>query len=106
MQKIKFKIILITFIVLTSISNISLASQEEILESQSETLNIKEFVSEANKYTEEVFSGIDVGDLMDDAIKGNIDNKTIISKILSLFGKEIRETIKIIRKYSNCYCHT
>lgn len=106
MQKIKFKIILITFIVLTSISNISLASQEEILESQSETLNIKEFVSEANKYTEEVFSDIDVGDLMDDAIKGNIDNKTIISKILSLFGKEIRETIKIIRKYSNCYCHT
>lgn len=97
MQKIKLKIILIIFILITSVSNISLASQEEILESQSETLNIKGFVSEANKYTEVAFSGIDVGDLMNDAIKGNIDNKTILSKIFSLFGKEIRETIKIIR---------
>lgn len=97
MQKIKLKIILITFILIISISNISLASQDEILQSQKETLNIKGFVNEANKYTEDAFSGMDIGDLMNDAIKGNIDNKTIISKILSLFGKEIRETIKIIR---------
>lgn len=106
MQEIKIKIILIIFIVISSISNISLATQEEILESQSETLNIKEFVNQANKYTEDAFSGIDVGDLMNDAIKGNIDNKTIISKILSLFGKEVKETIKIIRKHSSSNCGT
>ncbi len=106
MQKIKVKIVLITFILIISISNISLASQDEILQSQKETLNIKGFVSEANKYTEVAFSGMNIEDLMNDAIKGNIDNKTIISKILSLFGKEIRETIKIIRKYSGSYCNT
>ena len=106
MQKIKIKIILVIFILITSISNISLATQEEILESQSGTLNIKEFVSQANKYTEDAFSGIDVEGLMNDAIKGNIDNKTIISKILNLFGKEVKETIKIIRKHSSSNCDT
>ena len=106
MQKIKLKTILLIFILIMGISNVSLASTEEILETQSETLNIKEFVNEANKYTNEAFSGIDVGNLLSDAIKGNIDNKTILSKIFNLFGKEVRETIKIIRKYSGDYCYT
>lgn len=54
----------------------------------------------------EVFSGINLNDLMSDAIKGNIDNKTIFSKIINLFGKEVRETITIVRKYHRGYCST
>ena len=96
MQKIKKKISAIIFIIIICISNITFATQEEILESQSETLNIKEFVSEANKYTKDVFSGIDAKDLINDAIKGDIDNKTLFSKIISLLGKEVTETIKIV----------
>lgn len=73
------------------------ASQEEILQSQSETLNIKDFVSKANEYTKETFEGVDASTLLNDAISGKIDNQTLISKILNLFGKEVKETIKIIR---------
>lgn len=54
----------------------------------------------------EVFSGINLNDLMSDAIKGNINNKTIFSKIINLFGKEVRETITIVRKYYCSYCST
>ena len=54
----------------------------------------------------EVFSGINLNDLMSDAIKGNIDNKTIFSKIISLFGKEVRQTITIVREYYCSYCST
>lgn len=43
---------------------------------------------------------------MSDAIKGNIDNKTIFSKIINLFGKEVRQTIAIVRKYYCGYCST
>ena len=82
------------------------ASQEEILKSQSESLNISGFLSEANKYTKEAFSGLDVNELMNSAIKGNVDNKTILSKILSLFGSEIGKTLKIIRKYYCSNCNT
>jgi len=97
MQKIKKRILVIIFMVVIWISNISFATQEEILNSQAENLNIKGFVSEANKYTKDVFEGVDASDLINDAIKGEIDNKTLIEKILGLFGKEVTQTLTIVR---------
>lgn len=105
-QKTKILKIFIIFIVFFIIKSPCLASQEEILKSQSETLNISGFVNEANEYTKDVFSGLDVNELMNNAIKGNVDNKTILSKILSLFGSEIGKTLTIIRKYYYSYCNT
>lgn len=97
-------IILILFIFFFTLSPPCLATKEEILKSQSETLNINEFVQQANKYTKEVFDGIDTKDLLNEAIQGKIDNKTIFNKVINLFGKEVKDTIKIIRKYyCNCY---
>lgn len=97
------KILGICFFLLYIVSPFVVASsQEEILQSQSDTLNIKDFVSKANEYTKETFGGVDAGTLLNEAISGKIDNQTLISKIFSLFGKEIKETIKIIRKH---YCH-
>ena len=77
-------------------TNKSIATTEEVLQGQKDTLHIKDFAKEANEYTKDVFSGIDVDDLINSAIQGKIDNKTIISKILNLFGKEVIQTIKII----------
>lgn len=93
------------FFIFMAISNATLATQEEILATQSETLNIKGFVSEADKYTEEVLDDMSVDTLLNDAIIGKIDNSGIINKIIGLLGKEVKETIKIIRKYyCNNYC--
>lgn len=57
MKKQKKKIIKILFLFITFFLIITpcSASQEEILKSQSETLNIKGFVTEANKYTRRSF---------------------------------------------------
>lgn len=99
MKKRKTKIIklLILIILFFLIQPPVCATQEEILQTQSETLNIKEFVSKANQYTKDVFNDIDAENLLNDAITGKIDNQTIFKKILNLFGKEVKETIKIIR---------
>lgn len=105
-QKTKLLIIFITFITFFIIRSPCFASKEEILKSQSESLNISGFLSEANKYTKEAFSDLDVNELMNNAIKGNVDNKTILGKILSLFGSEIGKTLKIIRKYCQRNCNT
>lgn len=91
------KRILIIFFILISISSVTLATQEEILQTQSETLNIKEFVSEANKYTEEVFGNTNANVLLNNAIKGKIDNSGIINKIIGLLGNEVKEAITVIR---------
>lgn len=105
-QKKKILKILILWITFFLIAHPIYASQEEILQTQSEMLNIKGFVNQANHYTEDVFEDIDIGTLLNDAIGGKIDNQTILSKILTLFGKEIKDTIKIIRKYYRHYYYT
>ena len=106
-KRIFVKVIFLFLILMLMPINISsYATQEEILQSQSETLNIKEFVSNANKYTKDVFEGVDAGTLLNEAISGKIDNKTIFTKILSLFGEEVKDTLKIIRKHHCYYSNT
>ncbi len=105
-QKRKILKILILLIAFFLMTNPCYASQEEILQSQSEMLNIKDFVSQANQYTKDVFQDMDIGKLLNDAIIGKIDNQTVFSRIINLFGKEITQTIKIIRKYYCYYCYT
>lgn len=95
------KKIAILFFILISINTTIHATTEEVLTSQSETLNIKQFVSEADKYTKDIFEDIDINTLLNDAIKGEINNSNIISKIIGIFGKEIKQTIGIIRKYNS-----
>ena len=91
-MKIK-KIILILLMIL-SINTVSMATQDEILSSQSDKLNIKKFVDEANNYTKDSFEDLDINEILNNALKGDINNKTILEKILSLFGKEIGQTLK------------
>ncbi len=106
MQKRKIIKIFVVFFLFTCFCNNSVATQEEILQNQQESLNIKWFVEEANNYTKDAFSDVNANDLMNDAIKGQIDNKTLLNKILNLFGKEIRQTLQIVREYCCNYCYT
>lgn len=69
---------------------------DNILETQQEGLNIKEFVTQANKYTEEVFKDIDFSDFLNDAIKGDINNEKIVKGIFSLLGEEVIDTIRVM----------
>lgn len=83
-----------TFLLLVSnLINMSLAKGEqninyEIIESQKESLDVQGFVKEANKYTEDVFSNTDIGELLNSAITGKINNKKIFISIWNLFGNE------------------
>lgn len=98
--------IILVFLVFLQITTICYGTSEEILQSQSDMLNIKEFVTQANKYTEESFDGLDAGALLKEAIQGNIDNQTILQKIGKLFGKEIKDTLRTIRNYYCYYCYS
>ena len=52
------------------------------MKSQQEALNINSFIQEADKYTQDVYEDLDMGELFTSAITGNIDNGTIINSIL------------------------
>ena len=91
------KIFVIFLYLICIISKPVVATENEILSSQQEELNISEFINETKKYTKNVLTDIDIGDMFNSALVGKIDNQKILSKILNIFGKEIKEAITILR---------
>ena len=97
------KILIIIIVILTSLIPNTYAEDtsaenvdtEAILESQSETLGISSFIEEADKYKNDEFD-FDVGDLITEAIKGEIDNESIGQKILNILFSQVGEAIKSI----------
>lgn len=62
-------------------------SEEEILKTQQDNLNIDDFIKEADTYTKNVYEDIDMGELFTSAISGNIDNESILKSILHSAGR-------------------
>ncbi len=91
----KKAIIFFVFLILC-IGNQSIATDGEIIQSQKDSLKISSFIEEAQKYTKEIFPDIDMDNLLSSAINGNIDNNGIFKGIFNLFGKEVKDTIKIL----------
>lgn len=91
---LKIIILTILFIQIFSIKTFATSTEEEMINSQKETFGINSFIENANKYTGEFFEGIDINSMLNSAIKGKIDNKTIYKKILNLLGKEVKTGIK------------
>ena len=100
-MKRRFTIFLIAFLFIFFISPISYAeeetaSQEEILSSQKDSLNISSFIKEAQKYTTDTFEDLDLGELFSSAITGNVDNETLLKAFSKMIGKEVVSCINIL----------
>lgn len=100
-MKRKFTIFLTAFLFIFFISPISYAeeetaSQEEILSSQQDSLNIASFIKEAQKYTTDTFEDLDLGELFSSAITGNVDNETLLKVFSKMIGKEVVSCINVL----------
>lgn len=67
---------------------------ENGLESQEKTFGISSFIQNSKQYTGEFFEDIDISDILNSAIKGEIDNSNIYKKILSKLGNEVQNGVK------------
>ena len=102
MKKQKKKIIFIFIVMVGIILNCTLSYctnntdniDEETMKSQQETFGISSFIENARQYTGEFFEDIDINDVFNSAIKGEIDNSNIYKKILNLLGNEVQTGIK------------
>ena len=107
-KKIFAKIIFIVLILifyLNSTNSIAIENQNEInsesklqedinseLSEQEENFGINSFLVNSKKYTGDFFDDIDIKDILNSAIKGEIDNKSIAAKIFKKAWK--RSTIR------------
>ena len=67
--------------------------ENEIL-SQEETFGISSFIQNSKQYTGDFFDDIDIGKILNSAIKGEVDNTNIYKTILNKLGKEVKTGIK------------
>lgn len=64
------------------------------VENQEKTFGINSFIQNSKKYTGDFFEDIDIGEILNSAIKGEIDNTNIYRKVLSKLGKEVQTGLK------------
>jgi len=96
-QMKKITIVLLLFLLLIIPTTIyATETTNEVIDEQKSSLNIQKFIDEANKYTTNVSPELNAESLLTSAIKGDVNNNTIASRILSLFGSEIVDALKLL----------
>lgn len=101
------KIITLFFILILVILQMQCCyATDEIINSQIETLNISSIIKEGEDYTNDVFPDIDLNELLNSTLTGKVNNNNIFKNILSLFTKELINTITTLRNCFNNNCYT
>ena len=78
-------------------TSISIAdTEDEVINSQMDSFNISNFIDEANKYSNDILKDIDIQELLNNAIKGELDTNQILKNIFPLLGTEIKEALKVM----------
>ncbi len=89
------RILLIMAILIFIIPYNSLAS-EDILESTQEILDISSFISEAQKYTEDIFDDMNFSEVLNSAMSGELNGTSIAKRLFDLLGIELKAQITMV----------
>lgn len=89
-------ILLIGFIPCISYAEDEKVDTDVVLKSQQDSLNISSFLKEVEKYTSSTYQDINVKELFNSALTGNIDNGKLFKGVLGLLGKEIASSVTVL----------
>lgn len=92
MKKI-LQIAIIIIILLTN-KSYSVSDTNEVLKGQKEEFKIQTFLESAKEFTGDFFDDIDLSNIFEEAIKGNVNNKKLAKSFFRIFGKEVSTNLK------------
>ena len=88
------KIIFVFLILLLTLIPQSNATNEQTIEEQKNTFEINQFINNSEEYVNKDFmQQEDLNSLLNSAIKGQVNNKNIFTKIFGIFGKEFKNSM-------------
>ena len=91
------KVILIFILVLMLLPNRAFAeTEEEIMKTTQDKFNISGFIKEAEQYLGQNFKDINLTDMLNQAIQGKVDNKSLSKIVMKLIGEEVISSLKIL----------
>lgn len=92
MKHIKIFIIVIIIISIPCVAHAS----DDVLEEQKSMLYISDFINEANKYSKETFPNLDMGEVLNSAIKGEVKGDFWKKIVFNILGKEVSNAIRTL----------
>ena len=95
MKKIIYILISVIFLLYLTMPT-SIANEEETLEEKQEEFGISEFIKQADEYSGEFFEDIDMNEILENAIKGEVDNQTLFKKVLDVLGGELVDGLTVL----------
>lgn len=97
-QQTKKLIILFLMILfaIVPVSNTYAIDNDNTIKQQQEEFGIQDFIKNAKQYTGDFFDEIDIGEVLNDAIEGQVDNSTLLKRIINLLGSEVITSLKAI----------
>lgn len=95
MKKIIYILISVIFLLNLTMPT-SNANEEETLQEQQEEFGIHEFIEQADEYSGEFFEDMDMNEILENAIQGEVDNQTLFKKVLSLLGGELVDGLTVL----------
>ena len=95
MKKIIYILISVIFLLNLTMPT-SNANEEETLQEQQEEFGIHEFIEQADEYSGEFFEDMDMNEILENAIHGEVDNQTLFKKVLSLLGGELVDGLTVL----------
>ena len=95
MKKVIY-IFLFTIIFINISIPVSIAGEEKTLKEQQEDLGISEFIDQADSYSGKFFDDIDINEILENAIKGEVDNQTLFQRVWSLLLGELGDGLSVL----------
>lgn len=95
-KKVKIILVIIIIFILKPILSYCTDNDTDknIISEQRETFGINSFIEKSKKYSGEFFEDIDVSEILNSAIKGDVDNSKIYKKVLTILGTEVQIGIR------------
>jgi len=87
---------LMILLIVVPITNTYAIDNDDTIKQQQEEFGIQDFIKNAKQYTGEFFEEIDIGEVLNDAIEGQVDNSTLLKRIFNLLGSEVITSLKAI----------
>ena len=95
MKRVIGFLVIVLIIIAWPVKNVY-ASQEETMQEQQKDFGIEEFLKNSEEYTGEFFQDIDIKEILNAAIQGEVDNSTFAKRMLNLLGSEVVTSFKAI----------
>jgi len=91
------KIILIFILVLLLMPcKVFAETEDKIMSTTQDKFNISRFIEQAEEYMGDAFEEINLTDMLNQAIKGKVDNQSLYKNVLKLLGQEVNSSLKIL----------